>query len=56
MYEAKESGLPLRIAMSDPRAGGGMHMDYFGFNQGGDSRCRPASQSISNTCERHGGE
>jgi hypothetical protein len=36
MYVAKETGLPLRIAMSDPRAGGGMHMDYFGFNQGGD--------------------
>jgi len=37
MYVAKETGLPLRIAMSDPRGGGGsMHMDYYGFNQGGD--------------------
>jgi len=36
MFVAKDSGLPVRIAMNDPRAGGGMHMDYFGFNQGGD--------------------
>lgn len=36
LFIAKDSGLPLRIAMNDPRAGGGMHMDYFGFNQGGD--------------------
>jgi hypothetical protein len=36
MAVAKESGLPVRIGMSDPRAGGSMQMDYFGFNQGGD--------------------
>ena len=36
MHVAKESGLPMRITMNDPRAGGGMQMDYFGFNQGGD--------------------
>ncbi len=36
MYVAKESGLPVRIGMSDPRMNGSMQMDYFGFNQGGD--------------------
>jgi hypothetical protein len=36
MFVGKESGLPRRIGMSDPRAGGGMQMDYYGFNQGGD--------------------
>jgi hypothetical protein len=36
MAIAKGSGLPVRIGMSDPRAGGSMQMDYFGFNQGGD--------------------
>ena len=36
MYVAKDTGLPVRIGMSDARAGGGMQMDYYGFNQGGD--------------------
>jgi len=27
--------------MNDPRAGGGMTMDYFGFNQGGDIEIPP---------------
>jgi len=36
MFVAKDSGLPMRIGMSDPRGQGGMTMDYFGFNQGGD--------------------
>ncbi len=36
MHIAKDSGLPMRIGMSDARMGGGMQMDYFGFNQGGD--------------------
>ncbi len=36
MHVAKESGLPMRIGMNDPRGGGSMRMDYFGFNQGGD--------------------
>ena len=36
MHVAKDTGLPLRIGMSDARTGGGMRMDYFGFNQGGD--------------------
>ncbi len=36
MYIAKDSGLPVRLGMSDARVGGGMQMDYFGFNQGGD--------------------
>ena len=36
LFIAKDSGLPVRMAMNDPRAGGGMHMDYFGFNQGGE--------------------
>jgi hypothetical protein len=35
MYAAKETGLPARIAIADPRMGG-MQMDYFGFNQGGE--------------------
>lgn len=36
LFVAKDSGLPARIAMNDPQARGGMQMDYFGFNQGGD--------------------
>jgi hypothetical protein len=36
MFVAKDSGLPVRIGMNDPRGQGGMTMDYFGFNQGGD--------------------
>jgi hypothetical protein len=36
MYVTKDSGLPMRIAMNDPRGGGGMKMDYYGFDQGGD--------------------
>lgn len=36
MHIAKDSGLPLRMGMNDPTAGGSMQMDYFGFNQGGD--------------------
>ena len=36
MSVAKDSGLPLRIGVSDARMGGGMQMEYFGFNQGGD--------------------
>ena len=36
MYIAKDSGLPMRIGMNDARSGGGMQMDYFGFNEGGD--------------------
>jgi hypothetical protein len=36
LYVAKETGLPMRIGMTDPQARGGMQMDYFGFNQGGD--------------------
>jgi hypothetical protein len=35
LFVAKETGLPFRIAMSDPRAGGGMQMDY-SFNPGGE--------------------
>jgi hypothetical protein len=30
---AKDSGLPARLAMSDPSGRGSMNMDYFGFNQ-----------------------
>jgi hypothetical protein len=41
MFVAKGSGLPVRIAMNDARAGGSMQMDYFGFNQTGDFE-RPA--------------
>jgi hypothetical protein len=36
LHITKDSGLPMRLLMSDPRAGGGMQMDYFGFNQAGD--------------------
>jgi len=36
MLVAKDTGLPLRIGMNDPRGAGAMQMDYFGFNQGGD--------------------
>jgi len=36
LFVAKDSGLPMRIGMSEARAGGSMRMDYFGFNQGGD--------------------
>jgi hypothetical protein len=36
MFVAKDTGLPLRIGMNDPRGAGGMQMDYFGFNQGSD--------------------
>ena len=36
MYVAKDSGLPVRMGMSDPRMNGSMQMDYFGFNEGGD--------------------
>ena len=36
LHVAKENGLPLRIAMNDPKMRGGMQMNYFGFNEGGD--------------------
>jgi hypothetical protein len=36
MYVAKDSGLPMRMGMNDPRMQGSMQMDYFGFNDGGD--------------------
>ena len=36
MYVAKDSGLPVRMGMNDPRMQGSMQMDYFGFNDGGD--------------------
>jgi len=36
MYVAKDSGLPVRMGMSDPRMNGSMQMDYFGFNESGD--------------------
>ena len=36
MYVAKDSGLPVRLGMNDPRMQGSMQMDYFGFNDGGD--------------------
>jgi hypothetical protein len=36
MHIAKDTGLPMRMAMRDPRAGGSMQMDYFGFNQAAD--------------------
>ena len=36
MAIAKDSGLPMRMVMSDPSGQGSMRMDYFGFNQGGD--------------------
>jgi|SRR5579872_6024686 len=41
MHVAKETGLPMRISMTDPRAGGSMQMDYYGFNQGGDIEIPP---------------
>ena len=36
IYVAKDSGLPVRLGMNDPRMQGSMQMDYFGFNDGGD--------------------
>ena len=36
MLVAKDSGLPVRISVSDPQGRGGMHMDYYGFNQNGE--------------------
>jgi hypothetical protein len=36
MHVAKDTGLPVRIEMSDPQMGGGMRMDYYDFNKGGD--------------------
>ena len=36
LHVAKETGLPMRLGMRDPVGRGGMQMDYFGFNQGGD--------------------
>lgn len=36
MHITNDSGLPLRIEMSDKRMPGTMRMDYFGFGQGGD--------------------
>ena len=36
MHVAKDTGLPARIEMSDPQMGGGMRMDYYDFNKGGD--------------------
>lgn len=37
MYVAKESGLPMRIEMSDPQMrGASMKMDYFDFDKGGE--------------------
>ena len=41
MYIAKDSGLPVRMGMSDPRMQGSMQMDYFGFGQGGDFEVPP---------------
>ena len=36
MHIAKDSGLPLRIEMMAQGMPGTMHMDYFGFGEGGD--------------------
>ena len=36
MFIAKDSGLPMRIGMNEPRMGASMKMDYYGFNEGGD--------------------
>jgi hypothetical protein len=36
MHVAKDTGLPVRIEMSVPQMGGGMRMDYYDFNKGGD--------------------
>ena len=41
MHVAKETGLPMRISMTDPRGGGSMQMDYYGFNQNGDMEIPP---------------
>ena len=35
MHVTRDTGLPVRIEMNDPRMGGGMRIDYFDFNQGG---------------------
>lgn len=32
MFIAKDSGLPVRMAMNDPRMQGSMQMDYFGYD------------------------
>ena len=32
LYIAKDSGLPARLAMNDPRMQGSMQMDYYGYN------------------------
>lgn len=32
MYIAKDTGLPARLGMNDPRMQGSMEMDYFGYN------------------------
>lgn len=36
MHVAKETGLPMRISLTEAGAGGGMQMDYYGFGQGGE--------------------
>jgi hypothetical protein len=37
MYVAKETGLPVRIEMTDARmAGASMKMEYYDFDKGGD--------------------
>ena len=36
LHVAKDSGLPMRIGMNDPRMQGSMEIDYFGFNEGAD--------------------
>lgn len=37
MHVAKDSGLPMRIEMTDPQMrGGSMRMDYYDFDKGGD--------------------
>ncbi|MBZ5662687.1 MAG: hypothetical protein LAO08_19975 [Acidobacteriia bacterium] len=41
MHVAKDTGLPARIEMNDPRMHGGMQMDYTDFNKGGDIEVPP---------------
>lgn len=41
MHVAKDSGLPARIEMSDPRMKGGMQMDYTDFNKNADIETPP---------------